>query len=251
MVLYFSGTGNSRYVAQIIARVTGDRLVSMNELIKTNSKEIPKSDKPLVFVVPTYGWRIPRIVEKFIEEIKYDGNRQTYFVLTCGAQAFNAASYVKKLCNENGLDFQGFAAVRMPENYIAIFTPPDKAIGEKQVQEAKPKIFAIAEEIKNGKIMKDDRSTPLGAVMSGIVNVAFYPLFIKAKAFYATDKCVSCAKCVDLCPLNNVVMSKGKPKWGDNCTHCMACISRCPEEAIEYGNKTQKKPRYYNPGYEE
>lgn len=34
MVLYFSGTGNSRYVAKRIADALGDELLSMNERIK-------------------------------------------------------------------------------------------------------------------------------------------------------------------------------------------------------------------------
>ncbi|MBS5951111.1 MAG: EFR1 family ferrodoxin, partial [Clostridium sp.] len=54
-----------------------------------------------------------------------------------------------------------------------------------------------------------------------------------------------CGKCVKLCPLNNIELVKGKPKWGEKCTHCMACISRCPKEAIEYKNKTKGRNRYY------
>jgi ferredoxin len=27
--------------------------------------------------------------------------------------------------------------------------------------------------------------------------------------------------------------------------HCMACISACPVKAINYGNKTQNRNRYY------
>lgn len=85
--------------------------------------------------------------------------------------------------------------------------------------------------------------------MSSIVNVIFYPLFVKAKPFYATDNCINCKKCVELCPLNNVHMVDERPKWGDDCTHCMACICGCPADAIEYGRHSQGKPRYYNKGY--
>ena len=68
---------------------------------------------------------------------------------------------------------------------------------------------------------------------------------VKSKAFYATDDCVGCGKCVKLCPLNNVKLVDGKPVWGNNCTHCMACICYCPKEAIEYGRKSQGKLRYH------
>ena len=52
----------------------------------------------------------------------------------------------------------------------------------------------------------------------------------------ATDACIGCGKCVELCPLNNIRLENGKPVWGKHCTHCMACICYCPKEAIEYGN---------------
>ena len=53
---------------------------------------------------------------------------------------------------------------------------------------------------------------------SGIINNLFYPVFVHAKKFYATDDCISCGKCVNVCPLNNVRIENGKPVWGDHCT---------------------------------
>lgn len=81
-------------------------------------------------------------------------------------------------------------------------------------------------------------------IMSSAVNTIFYPMFVKADKFMATDACISCGKCVQVCPLNNVQLKNGKPAWGSNCTHCMACICYCPAEAIEYGKKSEGKPRY-------
>ena len=34
MVLYFTGTGNSRYIAERIAEALGDKLLSMNDCVK-------------------------------------------------------------------------------------------------------------------------------------------------------------------------------------------------------------------------
>ena len=62
MVLYFTGTGNSRYIAQRIAKALGDELLSMNDRIKTGDHSSVETDKRLVIVTPTYAWRIPRIV---------------------------------------------------------------------------------------------------------------------------------------------------------------------------------------------
>ena len=77
------------------------------------------------------------------------------------------------------------------------------------------------------------------------MNPVFYRFFVKAEAFRATEACIGCGKCVELCPLNNIHLENGKPVWGKNCTHCMACICYCPKEAIEYGKKSKGKPRYH------
>lgn len=251
MILYFSGTGNSRYAAQIIQSVTGDEILSMNELMKTGSKDTLKSEKPFVFVCPAYAWKIPRVVEKLIRDAQLEGSKKAYFVLTCGEGTGNAVHYAKKLCNEKGLEFLGLASVVMPENYIALYDAPDKSIAEREVQSAIPGIYDVAKKIKDNQALEENKSKINGIFMSGVVNPFFYLLIVNAKGFHSTNDCISCGKCVALCPLNNVKLEDGKPQWGNNCTHCMACICGCPKEAIEYKNKTQGKPRYYLDNYYE
>ena len=67
------------------------------------------------------------------------------------------------------------------------------------------------------------------------------------EVYYMKERCTGCGACVALCPLNNIELESGKPKWGNNCTHCMACICRCPNKAIEYGKSSFGKPRYNCP----
>ena len=43
MILYFSGTGNSKYVAQRIADALGDELVNLNDRIKDSNTSKPAS----------------------------------------------------------------------------------------------------------------------------------------------------------------------------------------------------------------
>lgn len=246
MILFFSGTGNSRYVAQAIGTITGDKVVSINELIKNGSESILRSEYPYVFVCPTYAWRIPRVVESFIKETHFTGSDRAYFILTCGDDIGNAAHFVKIICNDKGLVFCGLAAVVMPENYIAMFNVPNKTQAEAIIQEANTHIRDIANHIESGQVWLREKVTPLGWLKSCIVTPAFYFAFVSARGFYSTNSCINCGKCAELCPLNNIKLLDGKPQWGKNCTHCMACICGCPSEAIEYKNTSKGKPRYYN-----
>ena len=247
MILYFSGSGNSRYAAEIISDLVGDDILSVNDRIKTGNNETVTSDKPLVFVCPVYAGRIPRIVEKYIKETKFAGNKKAYFVSTCYQTPHDMAKYTKKICEEVGFEFSGFASVQMPQCYIVMYTPPKEAEVEKIIKQAEPKIRAMAETIKRGEMLSEvnHHINFSEKMMSAVINPMMYATMISAKGFYATANCSGCGMCVKHCPLNNIKLVDKQPQWGKDCTHCMACIGGCPQKSIEYGKKTQGKPRYY------
>ncbi len=245
MILYFSGTGNSRYAARLIASVTGDAVLSINERMRHGDTAPICSDTPLVFVCPVYAWRIPRVVESLIKATTFSGNNKAYFVITCGDSVGDAARYAKRLCDKKGLTFMGLAGVVMPENYIAIYHAPDKAEAAAMIARANPVLTELAHTIKEQKPLPQGSITANDRFKSTVTNRVFYPFVVSAKGFRVTDACISCAKCEALCPLCNITLNHGKPEWGNDCTHCMACICACPTEAIEYKTSTKGKVRYY------
>ena len=247
MILYFSGTGNSEYVAKRIGRETGDDSLDLLGKIRSRDHWEMRSDRPWVVVAPTYAWRIPRIVQEWLESTPLAGNRDIYFVMTCGGDIGNAGRYLKKLCAVKKMDYRGCAAIVMPENYIAMFSVPTQEEAQRIIRQAEGVIDEAARRIKGGEIFSQPGLGFKDKMNSGIVNDIFYPLFVHAKKFYADDSCISCGKCVRVCPLNNIRLEKGRPLWGKNCTHCMACICRCPSEAIEYGTHSRGKRRYVCP----
>lgn len=244
MIFYFSGTGNSKYIAEKIGALTGDSLFSLNDRIK-NGDTSPVYDKKLVFVTPTYAWRIPRVVEKHIENTEFSKNCKVWFVMDCGGEIGDADKYLKALCSKKNFEYMGVFGIVMPENYVAMFSVPEKAAAEKIVNAAEPHIEKAARYIGESERFPKPRRNAYDIFMSGPVNPFFYKFCVKATPFFATDSCVGCGKCASVCPLNNITLKNGKPVWGKSCTHCMACICRCPKEAIEYGEKSKNKPRYY------
>lgn len=49
--------------------------------------------------------------------------------------------------------------------------------------------------------------------MSGIINPFFYRLIVKADPFRVSDACVGCGQCASKCPLNNIELRSGKPRY--------------------------------------
>lgn len=245
MIIYFSGTGNSRYIAKRIADNIRDELIDANDKIKRRDTRTIQVNDRLVVVTPTYAWRIPWLVRDWIRKTYFQGVRQVWFVMSCGAEIGNAAKYNRLLCEEKDFDYMGTAQIVMPENYIALFHTPETEKARQIVSDAEPVIDNVCRQIVAGHAFAAPRNNLYDRVMSGPVNKLFYPLCVKAKAFHVSDDCIGCGKCVKLCPLNNITLENNKPVWGRKCTHCMACISYCPEKAIEYGKKSSKKERYY------
>ena len=69
MIIYFSATGNSKFVAEAIADRLGDETVNANKYIKEGKKGTFTSEKPYVFVFPVYLSTSPAIFREFINHL--------------------------------------------------------------------------------------------------------------------------------------------------------------------------------------
>ncbi len=244
MIIYFTGTGNSRHLAKKVGEVLGETPINSVEYIKNGKIGDFNSDTAYVFVCPTYAWQIPHIFEKFIRESQFRGKSKAYFIMDCGGDIGNAAKKLKALCSYKKFEFMGVYEAVMPENYTALFNAPDEKTIPSLIANADKAALDAAEYIKSEKPFPAVKAGIADKLKSGIVNTIFYKFFVSADKFYATDKCISCGKCVKNCMLNNIELKGGKPVWGKNCTHCMACINFCPTEAIEYGKHSIGLERY-------
>ena len=73
MVLYFTGTGNSRYLARRIAEGLEMPLCDLNACIKAGDTAPVQTGRDVVLVTPTYAWRIPRVVSEWLGKTALTG----------------------------------------------------------------------------------------------------------------------------------------------------------------------------------
>ena len=151
MIVYFSGTGNSRFCGETLARQLGDECRDSFYFIRDGVRAELTSTRPWVFVSPTYAWRIPRIFAEFLRNSDFSGSREAYFLMTCGDGVGNAARFLPELCREKGLTSMGTAQLVMPENYIALFNAPQPEQARQIVAKAEPDIDRAIDAIRSGR----------------------------------------------------------------------------------------------------
>ena len=190
MVLYFSGTGNSKYIAKRIAEAIQENAVDLNMKIKENDTSPLQTGRDVIIVTPTYAWRIPKIVSEWIDKTEFIDGKRIWFVMNCGSEIGNAAKYNQELSEQKKLQYMGTSQILMPENYIAMFDAPEAEEARKIIAKAEPDIEKVIAYIRNGKKFCLPRNNLYDRFMSGPVNPIFYKFFVKANAFQVNDSCI-------------------------------------------------------------
>ena len=96
MILYFSGTGNCKYVAEQIASAVGDTAVSVEN---RDGKIALKKGEVLGIVFPTHFWELPAIMRDFLEKASITAERENYAfaIATYGTTPGCSGTDAKKL----------------------------------------------------------------------------------------------------------------------------------------------------------
>ncbi len=249
MILYFTGTGNSKYAADVLADVLSDDVISLGEVIKNHRPLAFRSEKPFVIVAPIYAWRLPIKIEELIENAEFMGNNNIYFIVTMGSESGSCDKYCEKICKNKKLNFMGLFGVSMPSNYIVSDKMPTPDEANEKLRTATPLIKEVGAKIKNNERIEKTDKTPASGLKSGLVNKFFNKFAVTSDGYVCSEKCTSCSKCALVCPTNNILLQGGKPTFGGDCMSCYACINNCPVSAIDIKGKSEDKGRYLCPEY--
>jgi len=255
MIFYFSGTGNSLWVAKELADFYNDKLIAVSEeLMKPNNNftySVSSAEK-IFFVFPVHSWGTDVLTFRFLKKMNLiNYQKQPVFVVcTCGDECGYTAKVVKRILRKKSVTLTRAYSVQMPNNYVLMsgFDVDDKEKETQKLAEAHNRIRLIIDDISTGKGEK----LYVRGKFSFLKTEIIYPLFrkqgIKRNLFYAKDSCISCGLCVDICPTKTISMQGQRPKWDKKtCVQCTACINRCPVRAIEYGKISETKGRYCHP----
>ncbi len=247
MIYYYSGCGNSRWVAGELAGRLGESLTFIPQAMRAGEYDVPDAERTLGLVFPVYAWGVPAIVREFVRKMRISHPLEyVYMVCTCGDEAGYVYNHTRRLLGRKGLSLDYARSLIMPNTFLNMpgFHLDGRQLEQEKQERAKADIAGVASEIASHTHKKDILIGSMPFLKSYLIK----PLFdacISDKRFYATDACVSCGTCVKVCPVENVSLPDGRPEWHHQCLNCMACYHRCPKNAIQIGKYTQGKGQYY------
>ena len=233
MIFYFTGTGNTGFVASRLAEETGERLVSIaSAVVKEEYDYQLAADERIGFCFPIHGWRPPFIVRDFVKRLHLDGyNGQfCYAFATCGDDVGLAFDYLRDDLQQVGVNLDSVYSVIMPETYnfpfIDQIDTPETA--QRKIADARKRLAAmipgIVSRTRGEKNINKSRWPRTNSIMLG-------GFFLKhwvtdCKFTVDTTACIRCGKCQHVCPVGNIDCGAGNPpEWQHNglCTTCFSC----------------------------
>lgn len=235
MIFYFSGTGNSQWVAEQIGSLTGD---TAYDIVKANTpQDIPKGQQ-IGFVFPIYAWGAPEPMRDFARSLPKT-SAFTFGICACGGNAGNAMKQFSKI-----YPLASAYSLIMPNNYIIGSDTDDEAAILEKIQQARQQLEIISQEILSRKSVYRVTEGSMAFLKSKLANWGFEHFARNTKPFHINENCVGCGFCEKNCPAGTIAMDNGKPVWNEKCYQCLRCINSCPKQAIEYGSSTEGRKRY-------
>lgn len=235
-IFYFSGTGNTKMVAKLLATefnryISVVNVIAIDELLKTNkTAEVEKYDI-IGFGYPVHAFNAPRIFFEFIEQLQ-DGKQKKTFIFKSAGDPFmqgGSTALVRKALQKKGYDVLYERLFVIPANVLVRYQDRlIKQLYNTAVQRVKTMVNEILSETT--KIQKNTFfSNFLTAAFSSMEN---YGARFFGKNLYVSKSCNLCGICISNCPTNNITKQKGHIRFHSKCTLCMRCIYRCPVNAI-------------------
>jgi ferredoxin/flavodoxin len=259
MIYYFSGTGNTLFIAKELAALLQGELVSISSAAQ--AERICPSADTIGIVYPVYYGDLPPVVHDFAKKLQGLENKYIFAVSNYGGGYGVSMTMLEQCVTAAGGTLAAAYGIHMPQNAFRKFWENNGRLVEKSRKSCR----TIAENTRLGKKGIKQRGILPRLILP--LHTLFVPLYKKGLArrsgmpadtemdvlvraagrtYTVNEKCTACGLCEKVCPVANIVIIKGRPKWQSRCENCLACYNWCPSRAIE-GSVAHKDYYYVNP----
>lgn len=244
IILYYTATGNSLYVARQLAD-DNTQLLSIPQLIKENRYDIEADEIGLVY--PVYGHMPPGLVWKYLEKSNLKAP-YIFAVATYGNRKCNAVEILDDIARKNGKTFDYIATIVMVDNWLPNFDMNEQMKIDKKIPENLTRIKSELAEQKHWHepVTEEERQIHNDFMQRSGRTAPFVQR--SEEEFVIHDNCIGCGICTHVCPKGNYAFTSEGIKTQGDCDFCFACIQNCPQKAISFARITEVNPnaRYRN-----
>ena len=246
-IIYFSGTGNTKFIAQTIKEELEKHNIN-SDLINIEKDKINLDNyKSIIIGGPVYVERYPEILLKYVENNlkKYKGRCMLFSTQANRNATVTFQNFINKFPHLN-VTYCMF--IPMPNNFYNFFSK--KMSKEEEIKLIKNAILKVRKEIKeflNGKINLYPKKNINVKMVDSVYNMVYpyYARYLNNRINIDNDKCIHCKICEKNCPVKSIKITD-KAKFDNNCTLCQRCLSKCPKNAFIY---KKKEIEQYNPNF--
>lgn len=247
ILFYFSGTGNTKLVANKIAKNLNIEIKSMEEdLIFSN---LINKKETIIIMYPVYYSTPPILVREFIK--KYDDcfeNKQVMSIVSqMGFSGDGAYVLSEYLPPSSKLIYSRH--INMPSNISNLPVIPylEKIFVNLRINHALKKAKKISNEIKNNNL-RTQGGTKLGNKFGLSQRKGGLEKENKNKSsVWVDDSCIGCGICEESCPVNNFYVENNKAESKGQCILCTRCENLCPKKSIRVFINKEVKHQYKIP----
>lgn len=246
-IYYFSGTGNSLFVAKQLAKQLKSELISVSS---TENKEQIKSKADVIGIVfpvfyATNDKGVPLIINRFINKLVEIESKYIFAVSTSGYLAGETMENLSKLIGSRNAKLSAGFVVNMSNKYLVkdikrklkkvLFNKDGsyekKAqkiyFDEKKTNEINNKLSQIVETVKLQKSAKlETRGILVKIIFTPLLYLLIKPIF--------TSRYKNLAKTTSNMPFHQLIQISDKSfKVNENCNACRICAKVCPVDNIK------------------
>lgn len=246
LTLYFSGTGNSKFIAERFSQRMEAECHSIEEEI--DFEKMLATSKTITVSYPIYGSCVPKIMREFVAKYRLLFNGKNLIILSTQLMFSGDGSRVfTELLEGITVNILYAEHFNMPNNICNFFLFPvanqEKIV--RCVKKAELKLGILCNNIQKG-IIKKRGFNPFSKYLGLLTQrISFSALEKKAENdVRITDDCIVCLKCVEICPMKNLEEIDHKIEQKGNCTLCYRCVNACPQKAITVLLHSEVKKQY-------
>ena len=265
-IYYFSGSGNSLFVAkELQQRIPDSDLIPMASLL--SQEKIVTGTEVIGLVFPVHCTTLPVPVRQFLTRLEFTTAPYLFAVVTQGGAWPRLLEFhLETILKAKGVNLDAFFTIKMPwaspVGLMPVYIPgfieypkPEEKIAQ-MGSDALKKLDVIQDVILARDCTPADdfpRAIDLSFkhVVCKLMEPATSGLETTTIDFYADEDCTGCGICEEVCTSQKIKMVDGTPLWQDEvqCYFCYACFSFCPVQSILVRNiYTKKGERYFHPG---